>query len=276
MNNVIYLIIDSARYDAFCEAKTPVMDGLGRAERRFSFAGWTSPSHFVYLMGMTPHESPVGVFASEVYKQDYKKWAERIGVAETGMVEFVPEFSLPNFLKKKGYRTHARISMPIINQKTILSKYFDTYSLMDTYDDFAGMIDQITFDASAPSFYFLNLGEAHYPYRIPKNDLPPLHAEGGVFKRVDDTLMGAPPNGDEDLAERYFNMKHLRMFRGKQIESIEYIDGQMERLLNKCPAGTHIIITSDHGELFGEEGYFGHGPIMHQKVFEVPYLEARI
>ena len=29
-------------------------------------------------------------------------------------------------------------------------------------------------------------------------------------------------------------------------------------------------------ELFGEAGYFGHGPIMHEKVFEVPFVEGRL
>ena len=33
-------------------------------------------------------------------------------------------------------------------------------------------------------------------------------------------------------------------------------------------------MTSDHGELFGEGGYFGHGPIAHEKVFEVPFVEG--
>ena len=37
-----------------------------------------------------------------------------------------------------------------------------------------------------------------------------------------------------------------------------------------------MIVTADHGELFGEEGYFGHGPIQHDKVFEVPYLEGMV
>ncbi len=50
----------------------------------------------------------------------------------------------------------------------------------------------------------------------------------------------------------------------------------MARLLAKCPSGTHVIVMSDHGELFGEAGYFGHGPIMHEKVFEVPFVEGRV
>ena len=277
MNNILYMVIDSVRYDQFCQAKTPVMDRLAPVERRYSFAGWTSPSHFVYLMGMTPHKSPTGVFASEIYKQDYKQWAGRIGIKETTMAQFVPEFSLPNFLKKQGYINHAKISMPIINQTTLISKYFDTYKLMPRYDDFAGMVDEITFNSSAPLFYFLNIGEAHYPYRIPKEALPPLEGENGIFRRVDDTLMGAASHqGEEPLMERYFNVRHLKYFREKQIESIEYIDGQIERLLNKCPSNTHVIITSDHGELFGEGGFFGHGPIMHEKVFEVPFLEVKL
>ena len=33
-------------------------------------------------------------------------------------------------------------------------------------------------------------------------------------------------------------------------------------------------MTADHGELFGEEGFFGHGPIQHPKVTEVPFVEG--
>ena len=30
------------------------------------------------------------------------------------------------------------------------------------------------------------------------------------------------------------------------------------------------------GELFGEGGYFGHGPVPHEKVLEVPFVEGRV
>jgi len=43
----------------------------------------------------------------------------------------------------------------------------------------------------------------------------------------------------------------------------------------KAPENTYFIVTSDHGELFGEDGYFGHGPIMHEKCFEIPFVEGR-
>ncbi|HTN44667.1 MAG TPA: metalloenzyme [Nitrospiria bacterium] len=274
MNNLVYLIIDSARYDSFESAATPTMRNLGRLERRYSYAGWTSPSHFVYLMGMTPHVSPVGVFASEVYKKDYLKWGDRLGISNLAMRDFVPGFWLPQFLKSKGYKTHARVSMPIINPMTVLNASFDSYRLMDRYNEFESMIDDVSFDAG-PGFYLLNLGEAHYPYGIPPGEMPPLHGEAGIFKRSGEDVFGHRPD-TPDLTGYYFEKKHLDLFRARQIAAIEEVDRLMERLFKKCPPGTHIIITSDHGELFGEDGYFGHGPIMHPKVFEVPFIEGKI
>ncbi len=50
----------------------------------------------------------------------------------------------------------------------------------------------------------------------------------------------------------------------------------MGQLFDKAPPNTHFIITADHGECFGEDGYFGHGPIMHRKCFEVPYVEGKL
>jgi hypothetical protein len=32
-----------------------------------------------------------------------------------------------------------------------------------------------------------------------------------------------------------------------------------------------LSVTSDHGELIGEDCYFGHGPSAHEKVLEVPF-----
>ena len=48
----------------------------------------------------------------------------------------------------------------------------------------------------------------------------------------------------------------------------------VEELFDLVPKNTYITITADHGELFGEDGYFGHGPIQHKKVFEVPFIEG--
>ena len=50
MNHLIYVIMDSCRYDSCLAAKTPNIDRLGALERRFSYASWTSPSHYACLL----------------------------------------------------------------------------------------------------------------------------------------------------------------------------------------------------------------------------------
>ena len=68
----------------------------------------------------------------------------------------------------------------------------------------------------------------------------------------------------------------LAELRDRQIKAVEYLDGVFARLFDLLPANTWVIVTSDHGELFGEDRYFGHGPIAHDKVFEVPFVEGPV
>jgi glucan phosphoethanolaminetransferase (alkaline phosphatase superfamily) len=76
--------------------------------------------------------------------------------------------------------------------------------------------------------------------------------------------------------QRFFNEPKLRELRERQVRAVKYLDTVVEELFDIVPANTYITITSDHGELFGEEGYFGHGPIQHPKVFEVPFVEGKL
>lgn len=277
MNHLIFIVMDSCRYDACVAARTPNLDRLGKIERRYSYASWTSPAHYTFLMGMTPHTSPPGEFASEVYKKDFAQWIDRLGVEDMSFKTFVPFLSLPKVLQGLGYRTVGRVSLPVLNPFTTMSAHFDDYTLMDDHNDFAGMIDGMTFDGG-PTFHFLNLGETHYPYMLEGEGLPILHGVNGVFKNLDDFVVH---QGDhvalrEDLTAQFFNVKELDRLRRQQIACVEYLDGLMGRLFDKVPQNTHIMVTADHGELFGEEGFFGHGPIFHEKVFEVPFVEGRV
>jgi hypothetical protein len=67
----------------------------------------------------------------------------------------------------------------------------------------------------------------------------------------------------------------LDRLRRQQVRCVEYVDSLLPRLFAKCPPDSHVILTADHEELFGEDGYFGHGPVMHPKVFEVPCIEGK-
>jgi len=71
--NLIIVIFDSLRYDTWTAARPATLARLGEAERRWSYASWTAPSHYNLLMGLLPHTSPPRVYASEYYKRDFSR-----------------------------------------------------------------------------------------------------------------------------------------------------------------------------------------------------------
>jgi arylsulfatase A-like enzyme len=211
------------------------------------------------------------VYASEYYKQDFIKYRQRLGIPDMEFSKLLPSLFLPTYLKRTlGYATHARVSMPVLNRFTPINLDFDSYELMPSHNDMAAIVEQLHFTADQPSFWLLNVGETHYPYATPgddASDLPHIHGVHGVFKHLDEA--------DGESAE-FFDPQQLKALHERQIAALEYLDGVFAQLLEKLPQDTWLIVTSDHGELFGEDGYFGHGPIAHPKVLEVPFLEGLI
>jgi hypothetical protein len=258
-------------------ARPQVMKKLGTVERRWSYASWTSPSHYNLLIGLLPHKSPRHVYASEYYKTEFLKFNDRLGVDDLKFASLVPRLYLPLFLKETlGYRTHARVSLPVLNPKTILNQGFDSYKLMENHNDMRAMLRDMPFSEEHPSFYLLNIGETHYPYALPDEppeEWPRISGVHGVFKHLDDHVVGGKLITRK---EKFFDSGKLEKLRKRQVRAVKYLDGVVEELFDLVPKNTYITITADHGELFGEDGYFGHGPIQHPKVWEVPFVEGKL
>jgi hypothetical protein len=276
-NNYILVVFDSCRYDSFMRARPKTMKKLGKVERRWSYASWTSPSHYNLLIGLMPHLSPKHVYASEYYKKDFLQFNERLGCRDIQFRSLVPRLYLPVFLNETlGYRTHAMVSLPVLNPKTVLNQGFDSYKLMDQHNDMRAMVRQLKFSADRPSFYLLNVGETHYPYALPdepEDQWPRISGVHGVFKHLDDLVVGGKLRKSK---EKFFDDAKMEELRNRQVRAVGYLDKVVEELFDVVPKDTYITITSDHGELFGEDGYFGHGPIHHEKVWEVPFVEGKI
>ena len=270
MRNLVFITLDSCRYDSWTAAEPKTLARMGQVERRYSFATWTAPSHYNLLTGLIPHTSPPHVFASEYYKEDFLRYSDRLGVEGIEFKRFLPHLWLPTFLKEIGYRTHGMVSLPVLNPLTGINRSFDTFELMPSHNDMAAMVDRIHFDDDRPAFHMLNVGETHYPYALPHEDpkdWPRISGVHGVFKHMGDPGMDAP--------EQFFDQDQLDALRQRQIDAVTYLDENVfPRLFEKLPPETWLVVTADHGELFGEEGYFGHGPVQHPKVTEVPFVEG--
>src|SRR3954453_9032954 len=151
--NLVVVGLDSLRYDSWTRAEPEVLAKLGPVQRRYTYATWTAPSHYNLLMGLLPHTNPVEVYASEYYKNDFLRYSERLGVPDMEFKRLLPSIFLPTYLKHTlGYRTHARVSMPVLNKHTAINRDFDSYELMPKHNDMAAMLPEMAFDDDAPSF----------------------------------------------------------------------------------------------------------------------------
>jgi hypothetical protein len=277
-NNFIVITLDSLRYDSFMEAAPKTIMKLGKVEKRYTYASWTAPSHYNLLTGLLPHTTPDNVYASEYYKEDFFNYNDRLGAKDIDFASLVPGLWFPEMLRNTlGYHTGARVSLPVLNPKTGINRAFDSFQLMDSHNDMRAMIPTLKFTDERPSFYLMNVGETHYPYAKPDEDSsmwPRISGVNGVFKKMGDQVDSDNPEFKEEFA--FFDQDKLDQLKDRQVDTVRYLDGVFEELFDTVPKNTHIVVTADHGELFGEAGYFGHGPIMHEKCFEVPYLEGKI
>lgn len=74
--------------------------------------------------------------------------------------------------------------------------------------------------------------------------------------------------------------KATQRAKGAQREAIEYLDQQLGRLFDAIKSA-HVLVTADHGEMFGEDGSYGHDPrpecaLIHPKLLEVFLVEGDI
>ena len=193
-NNYVLIVFDSCRYDSFWRARPKTIRRLGTLERRWSYATWTAPSHYNLLMGLMPHTSPRLVYASEYYKKDLLRFNTRLGGEGLEFRSFIPRLNLPVLLQKLGYRTHAMVSLPVLNPTTAINTGFDSFMLMEKHNDMRAMLRLMSFNEEQPSFYLLNIGETHYPYALPNEPAdawPRISGVHGVFKHLDDLVVGA-------------------------------------------------------------------------------------
>jgi arylsulfatase A-like enzyme len=147
---------------------------------------------------------------------------------------------------------------------------------MERHNDMRAMIQEMDFENHQPFFYLLNVGETHYPYALPSEpaaEWPKISGVHGVFRHLDEHIVGGKLKRSK---AKVFDNAKLAELKNRQVGAVRYLDSVVEELFDRLPKNTYVTITADHGELFGEDGYFGHGPIQHEKVLEVPFIEGKL
>jgi hypothetical protein len=134
-------------------------------------------------------------------------------------------------------------------------------------------------DPATPQFWFVNLVEAHSPYLPPRpfNDLGPhqriraaLDCERALnFAAICVAAAGGPIPSAPALAR----LAHLHRC------AVAYMDVWLAGVLSALAAtgmldDTLVVVTSDHGEAFGEAGLLAHGFNLIPPLVHVPLIAA--
>jgi arylsulfatase A-like enzyme len=131
-------------------------------------------------------------------------------------------------------------------------------------------------DPHRPLFLFVNLIEAHAPYLSPAvGHLARSHpldaARAVVLSEARFTI-----HYNLGLLEGAWTRAAVLMQRRMQERAAAYLDQVLARILAaaKSRRDAIVIVTSDHGEAFGEAGYLTHGESLIEPVLHVPLVVA--
>jgi arylsulfatase A-like enzyme len=200
---------------------------------------------------------------------------------------FVPFESLVGNLADAGYRTAAFTEGAFVASAWGFGRGFDAYD-----DGAVGLSKQTaggaarTFEragrwlechaGSSRFFLFVHTYEVHLPYRVEDP------AEWEVVERFTPGDSRRFPSAFQtrgsfghNSGRRLFSPRDLAHLRALHAAEIHRLDGVVGRFLERLvelglERDTLVVLTSDHGDQFGEHGSVGHGNSLHNRVLHVP------
>jgi hypothetical protein len=257
-----YLLVtyDSCRFDAYQEARTPVLDTHATARQAWAQANYTYASHAAMFQGHLPH-----VFAEEPYYNRYVNQLWRIENPRSAKAHVLlppDSSSIIDGFNQLNYFTCGTGAMHWFRSKKNHLRW-DWQAWKWTGTDARQQVDWIKDELSSrpdqPFFAFINFGETHFPYEFDGQSGVENRSEARSLRRRGFAAEGEEHAFDEDM---------WRL----QVASTEFLDERIGDLLDfygETGRRVKVVMCSDHGECFGEEGFYGHG-FYHPKVLEVP------
>jgi len=310
--NVLLVVLDTVRADhlslhGYNRSTSPTIDKLAQRglhfERVQAPSSWTLPSHASMLTGRWPHELSAGWLTP--LDAVHPTLAEYLGskgyatagfvanlfycASDTGLGRGFTDFQDYFFAKLSAFKMAALIDRPAEGLRAIddfLNSRIDTtlfHGVLLPFDAGirkpAALVNREFLDwlsrrrqPERPFFAFLNYFDVHYPYKVP---------DGGIHR------FGVKPRTarEVELIDRWRTVDRLKLsareiafVRDSYDDCIADLDEQLGRLLDELGRRgilerTWLIVTSDHGESFGDPpGVFGHGTSLYQSQVQVPLV----
>jgi arylsulfatase A-like enzyme len=301
--NVLLIVLDTVRAESlslygYDRETTPQLTRWARRGVRFDRAvapsSWTYPSHSCFFTGQWPYK--LDSHWQAVLDASYPTLAEFLGDRGYRTGGFVANTSYCSYESglARGFAHYEdyALSCGTILASTSLGRWVTanaTYFLSDRQLPALKWIQYLSRDARGinrafldwlsredrgerPFFAFLNYLDAHEPFLVPEEPTANfgLHPES----RADyETLM----NYWAALDKTRITPRQVALVHDAYDDCIAYLDRQVGSLLDELDRrgvlrNTVVIITSDHGEEFGEHGVFNHGFSLYLHELLVPLV----
>jgi len=278
--NILLIVMDAVRADhlscyGYDRPTTPNIDRVAERGLRFSRAvsssSWTLPSHASLFTGLLPFEHGT---------HTQHNW----------LLDRFP--TLAELLKLRGYVTAGFSNNPHVDQAQNMTQGFDIFEAVwaDTTAVTARkphnseqtnklvrrfLRQQRAKPGKDPFFIFINYMDVHTPTDPPEpyrtNFLDPHRPPGPL---ADSATYNPDLVREVKLTLSENDYATLRdLYDG----SLNYLDAKIGELLEELKNlglydSTLVIITSDHGELFGEHDYYTHGVLLFWKLLHIPLI----
>ncbi|MHC4137663.1 MAG: sulfatase [Planctomycetota bacterium] len=265
---LVLITLDTLRYDSFAgrgRGGTDMPRTRAWAEnaavfdRFYAASSSTQPTHATLFTGLHPWEH---------------------GVASNVAVLSEERVTLAEILRDAGFGTYAAVASFPVHRRFGFAQGFDVYQDEFERGGRGGAWSEATDDAEAPfyslaqsvtdtaielldaarerrQFLWVHYYDPHAPYGNTRERMALWPWE------VLATALGGDPNAAVALAREFYDA------------DVRFLDAQLDRLLRRLAAdegefATHVVLTSDHGEAFGEGGSVGHGKRILPAVVHVP------
>ena len=251
--DILFLTLDSCRWDTFVAAGMLRTCAGVEVQRCFAQATFTYPAHLALLQGILPH-SPLPLPFYNRYRRQLIRIARRASDAS-------PWLSLPpsggdivGGLRSIGYRAQCWAATEWFEHENLV-RPFDALERTGTHAarqlDLA--VQSLRHSGGEPAFLLVNFGETHHPYGT-RSDGP----------------VPAEPFPRSQLAGKGFWSEAWE----RQVAGCSYLDAIIGDLLDEIRGRGEpalVVVCADHGECFGEDDQYGHG-FYHPKVMEIPMV----
>lgn len=271
--NIILITLDTTRADrlhcyGYTRWTSPSLDNLATKSviytRALAPSSWTLPSHASLFTGKftSSHgarydpEGPLNLSSAIANNPSWSQYRVR-SISDK-------EKTLAEIVKSYGYNTGAVVAGPWLKKIFGLDKGFTYYDDSQIGSLNGRRASQVTSSAlqwlkkvsKEKFFLFLNYFDPHYPYSPPEEFIYSFLPKGSLYP-------GKQLSVEEKNALYDAEILYMDYYIGHLFDNLKRLNLYDNMLL---------IITSDHGDLLGEHGIFGHGKFLFQEELHIPLI----